>query len=551
MATPLVILIVGGYGTFGGRSVELLEHLPQLTLIVSGRSAEKARAFCASRGAVAATLVPAHFDRAGDVAAQIAQHKPDIVLDASGPFQDYGRDAYRLVEACIAARINYIDLADSAGFVDGIAAFDDAARAAGIFVLTGVSSFPVLSAAVAKTLARDMGPIRRVTGGIAPSPYAGVGANVIRAIAGYAGQEISLGRRRAHALTESLRYTVAPPGLKPLRSIRFSLVEVPDNLVLARLWPEAEIWMGAGPVPEILHRALNLCAHVVKLGIIKSLLPLAPVMDWAVRHLRWGEDRGGMFIEMTDGQRTKSWHLLAEGRDGPRIPSMAVAAIVEKILSGLAIPAGARVPLDDVTLDDYNKLFSTRTIYTGFREDVAAEEPLQKKILGSAWDAIPAVIRDMHDVTHAATAEGRASVKRGTGPLARLAAALGGFPPAGDDVPLTVHFAVRGGVEKWTRHFGNQSFSTTQRAGTGRNERLLVERFGPLRFAMALVVEGEKVRLVMRRWSFLGIPLPLWLCVRSDSYEYVDNGRFSFNVHISHPLAGLIVHYQGWLQRKT
>lgn len=36
MTQPLTILIVGGYGTFGGRIVELLEGEPRLALIVAG-----------------------------------------------------------------------------------------------------------------------------------------------------------------------------------------------------------------------------------------------------------------------------------------------------------------------------------------------------------------------------------------------------------------------------------------------------------------------------------------------------------------------------------
>jgi hypothetical protein len=77
---------------------------------------------------------------------------------------------------------------------------------------------------------------------------------------------------------------------------------------------------------------------------------------------------------------------------------------------------------------------------------------------------------------------------------------------------------------------------------------LLCERFGPLTFAMALVVDGERLLLVMRRWSVFGIPLPMWLCPRSDSYESIENGRFNFHVKISHPLTGLIVSYDGWLK---
>jgi hypothetical protein len=78
---------------------------------------------------------------------------------------------------------------------------------------------------------------------------------------------------------------------------------------------------------------------------------------------------------------------------------------------------------------------------------------------------------------------------------------------------------------------------------------LLCERFGPLVFAMALVPEDGRLRLVLRRWSVFGVPLPVRLCPRSDSYEWVVDGRFGFHVEISHPLTGLIVRYRGWLVR--
>ena len=53
---------------------------------------------------------------------------PDLVVDASGPFQAYGDDPYVVVKACLALNIDYIDLADSSRFVDDIVAFDDEAK---------------------------------------------------------------------------------------------------------------------------------------------------------------------------------------------------------------------------------------------------------------------------------------------------------------------------------------------------------------------------------------------------------------------------------------
>ena len=123
----LTVLILGGYGTFGGRLAELLASEPELTLIIAGRSAERAAAFCARlpHGATKLALAIDRDDRFADRLAQIA---PDIVVDATGPFQAYGAEPYRVVEACLACGIHYLDLADASGFVEGIAKFDQEAR---------------------------------------------------------------------------------------------------------------------------------------------------------------------------------------------------------------------------------------------------------------------------------------------------------------------------------------------------------------------------------------------------------------------------------------
>jgi len=555
MTDPLRVLIAGGYGTFGGRIVQLLENEPRLSLLVAGRSLKRAGAFVAARRDAKAALTAVAFDRDADLVAQLTSLRPDILVDASGPFQAYGDERYRVIEACIALGVNYLDLADGSDFVAGVGAFDAAARAAGVFVLSGVSSFPVLTAAVVRRLSDGLARVESIRGGIAPSPYAGVGENVIRAIAGYAGQRVVLRRDGAPAtgypFTGHMRFTIAPPGHLPLRNTLFSLVDVPDLRALAALWPEAKtIWMGAGPVPEILHRALAAFAWAVRLRLLPTLAPLAPLMHFATNHLRWGEHRGGMFVavavrDVSGREVGRSWHMIAEGDDGPLIPSMAVEALVSKAVEGQFPSPGARAAVGDLELDDYQKLFRGRAIYTGVRDDMPIEAmPLYRRILGAAWDELPAEIRTMHT---ASAAEGRASVERGTGPLSRLAAWLARFPAAEADTKVTVRFDVTPSTETWTRTFGDHRFSSVQFAGTGRSAYLLCERFGALTFAMALVAGESRLSLVLRRWRVFGIPLPRWLSPRSIAFEAVDNGRFHFHVEIFHPITGLIVRYRGWL----
>lgn len=556
------LLIVGGYGTFGGRLVELLEGEKSLTILVSGRSLSKAELYCKGRSATKAKLVATQFDRNGDLVQQLSPLKPDILIDASGPFQDYGEEGYKLIEACIHRKINYLDLADGAVFVNGVSQFDKMARDAGVYVLSGVSSFPVLTALVVKALSNDLSTLRTIKGGIAPSPYAGVGENVIRAIAGYAGQSTPIkkdGHRIiGYPLTSSMRYTVAPAGYIPLKNTLFSLVDVPDLKVLPQIFPDVQtVWMGAGPVPEILHRCLIGFSWLVRWKIISSLSPLAKLMQFVMARVRWGEHRGGMFVEVEGKDNngsdiTKSWHLLAEGKDGPLIPCMAVEAIIRKILNGEMIQTGARTAINDIELDDYNKLFSKRTIYTGFRDDDAQLSPhLYGRILGKAWDDLPPKIQAMHENIEDSEAKGLAIVTRGKSPLARVVAKIIGFPEVGMDIPVHVKFTKQNCVETWTRAFAGNSFSSIQFEGQGRSKGLLMERFGPLTFGLALVPEEYGIlRLVLREWRFLGLKLPLWLGPRSDSYEQEKNGAFTFYVDISHPLTGKIVNYTGWLKKE-
>jgi hypothetical protein len=549
------ILIIGGYGTFGGRLAHLLANDPRLTLLIAGRSKQKAETFCKQLSSKA-NKAALFFDRNGDVESQIRSISPMLVVDATGPFQIYGEDPYRVVKACIAIGIDYVDLADGTDFVKNISQFDQEAKAKNVFVLSGVSSLPVLSAAVIRRLAKDLQKINSITAGIAPSPYAGVGLNVIRAISSYAGKRLQLVRHGgpafAYALTETMRYTISPPGHLPLDNNLYSLVDVPDLQVLPDLWPEVDsIWMGAGPVPEILHRMLIGLSWLVRIRLLPSLLPFASLFHFVMNILRWGDHRGGMFVMIQGSDKSgrnieRSWHLVAEGNDGPFIPSMGITALIKNILSGKKPARGARPGTRDVELQDYEAIFQTKKIYTGQRETTenSSHAPLYQRLLGTAWESLPASLKKLHTVRKA---EGRAKVEVGRNPIAWLIAKIVGFPKAGDDIPVKVSFEKKNNGELWQRTFAGRSFFSFHTEGRRRSERLLSEQFGPFKFNQALVFAGGKLSFVVRNWTMFGIPLPRILAPMGTAFEREVDGRFHFHVEIKLPVIGLIVRYQGWL----
>jgi hypothetical protein len=121
-----------------------------------------------------------------------------------------------------------------------------------------------------------------------------------------------------------------------------------------------------------------------------------------------------------------------------------------------------------------------------------------------------------------------------------------GFPPEGEHA-LHVSFAEENGVETWTRDFSGRRF----RSSLSQRGPYLVERFGPLRFAFDLSSGTNGLSMAMRRWWLWTVPLPLALAPRSVAREWEEDARFHFDVPISLPGLGHVVHYRGWLRPIT
>ena len=128
-----------------------------------------------------------------------------------------------------------------------------------------------------------------------------------------------------------------------------------------------------------------------------------------------------------------------------------------------------------------------------------------------------------------------------------MIASIFGFPLSSPDIAVQVRFDVRGDREVWIRRFGDRSFFSEQWNGTGRFAGLFCERFGSLTFGLALELHDGRLHFNVKRAEVSGLQLPAWLTPVSRSFELERDGRFHFDVEISHPFAGLIVGYRGWL----
>ena len=537
------ILLLGGYGGFGGRIARRLAAAGH-EVLVAGRSFDKARAFCGETPG----MVPLALDRSR-IAEALGQHQPAMVVDASGPFQAMD---HAIPEACITAGVHYIDIADSRDFVCGIAVLDAAAKDAGVVVLSGASSVPALSGAAVRHLAGGMDRVRSVEMAISASNKAAAGPAVSAAILGQVGQPMRLwrGQRWTQAFgwqeMHTARFECA--GVEAIARRSVALVDVPDlSLLPDRLPGRPAVAFRAGTELGFQNWALWFASWLVRTHLVASLAPFARLLSPLQKLTRsLGSDRSAMIVRLfgdTAGQRVeRRWTLIAERGDGPEIPTLSVAPIVARILSGKAA-AGARDAGEALTLDDYADAFRQLTIHCCTQE-LTASPSLYERVMVDRFAQLPLELRTIHDVHRDAGATGEAQVTGAANPIAAFIARIVGFPKPGLH-RLHVHFRESGGSETWTRDFSGRRF----RSHLSQSGSQLVERFGPLRFAFDLPSDAQGLSMVMQRWWIGPLPLPKFMAPRSIAKEWSEDGRFHFDVPIALPGLGRLIHYRGWLEK--
>jgi NAD(P)-dependent dehydrogenase (short-subunit alcohol dehydrogenase family) len=535
-------MVLGGYGGFGARlCIRLAASGWQV--LVAGRRLDAAQAFCAGVPGTHAVLA----DRDGDIGAVLAQQRPDILIDAAGPFQG---SSYAVAEACIANGVHYIDLADGRDFVTGIDALDAAAKAKGLAVVSGASSVPALSGAVIRHLMQGMDQLCSVEMSISASSRASAGASVSASILSYVGKPVPLWQGQQwrvqlgwHMLR---RHNYVVGGLAPLSRLT-ALADVPDHSIVPQAFSgKPATTFRAGPEFAFQTLGLWLLSWPVRWGLMRSLIPITPVLRWlqALTAL-FGSDRSAMMVEVKgfagDEASLRRWTLIAERGDGLEIPTMAAALLCGMLKDGSLTP-GARNALE---LAQFEPVFAPLAIrHRTVRQDYLL---LYQRVLCTRWGELSPAVRAMHEVVGDGAALGTAQVRRGKSLLAKLLCAIMGMPPNGDHA-LHVAFAERDGVERWTRDFSGYRFSSE----LSQDGTRMIERFGPLRFHFDLPVTQGSLSMVLHCWSFAHLPMPLVLAPRITAREHQDaNGKFHFDVSVSHAAIGQIVHYSGSLTQAS
>lgn len=549
------VLILGGYGTFGGNIARLLAGKEGLTLILAGRNLEKATAACRRLNIDKAQLIPAEIDRNIALTTQI-NLAPNVIIDATGPFQNFkGQARNHVIHYALQIGAHYLDLSDDTNFIRHIESFDAAAKTANITALSGLSTYPVLSVAIAQQLRLDCPNAHHMHCAIAPSPKARLGKNVLAAILNAAGRKAIYERqngqtRRTYGLIKRRWAVIAPPLERPLKALLCLQVDSPEAVFFKDINSLKVIENYAAPQPIWMLQLLNILSHLARLKLFPPLRMFTRLCHGLHNIFARGEHRSGYYLHLENMSHMAAYHLTAEGDDGPLIPSLPAVIIIERLLNNRLPAFGARSAGGEISLAEYETIFDRLKIHYGRHISPKTHDftqPVYRQALDAAYDKLPPNIQSLHDITEEKTYHGKANIIRGKNPLAHVLCVVFGFPKAGNDIDVSIRRKpLKGHKELWERRFNGKIMRSTQEAGTGREAHMIIERFGPLAINLAYYKDGDVYRIETRGWRAFGCPMPRFLCPYGDIYERAENGRFHFHVELCAPLIGRLVKYVGW-----
>ena len=547
------VLILGGYGSFGRNIANLLADENGLTLVLAGRSLDKATRACESLKGSKAVFEAARIDRAQDMAAQI-KTPPQIIIDATGPFQLFkGTARESVISYALKVGAHYADLSDDTEFIAHIQSYDSAAKTANITALSGLSTYPVLTTAIVEHLRPHVPNPTHLLTGIAPSPQARLGKNVLAAILSGAGRKAVYQRQggRTHhtfGLTKTLRKTIASPLGVPLKPLIFAQTDSPESLFLTHIDSLKTIKNYAGPQPVWMMRLLIMLSRLARFRLFPPLRLFTSLFHKLHGVLTYGPHRSGYFVTLKNKDLSADFHLTAEGDDGPIIPAIPAAIFVKKHLRGYRFKSGARSGALDIGFQDYADIFAQLNIQYGhYISRTASPTPVYRRLLGEGFETLAGEIQSLHDIDREKIYKGRANITRGKNPLGSLICALFGFPKAGQDIEVSIRREPLGdNLELWERRFNGRKMRSTQAVGTGRRSHMIIERFGPIAVNLTYTQDGDRYRVATNGWRAFGIPMPKILSPYGDVYERAVGGKFHFHVELCVPLIGRLVTYIGW-----
>ncbi len=364
---PETVLILGGYGTFGGRIAQELCARGK-KVIINGRSQQKA--LIQQRAILdklpTADITVACFDVYTELKSQLQKLSPRVVIHTCGPFQ--GQDT-AVAKTIITAGIHYIDLADGRDYVQHMLALNQLAIDHQVTAITAASTVPALSSAVLTNLKNEYAieSFTQVNIGISPGQKTDRGLATTQAVLSYIGKPLKPwpgGGAQKYGWQNSYKQKYPAISARMMGNC-----EAPDLDLFAAQFNIKRLHFSAGMESKLLHVLIWMSSWLVRLGLPVKLNKHARKL---LKISRWfdvlGTANGGMHVDIEglksdQSKVAKTWFIEAFNNEGPQIPAMPAVIMTEKLLSQ-QISCGVQPCVNLITLNEYLSALGTENIQT-------------------------------------------------------------------------------------------------------------------------------------------------------------------------------------------
>jgi hypothetical protein len=339
LSHPPTVVVYGGTGFFGKLVVDDLLVRTTARIILAGRSKPRTASVNPR-----VTFTPSDLNDPASVRAALVG--ASVVVNCAGPYQSQGP---ALMHEAIASRVHYIDLAEDRAFVREAQRSHEAAKNAGVTLLSGLSVVPGLAALLARSIRDDFDELLSIRTFVAPGTRGSRGVATVRSLLSGVGRTLRLLREGRETIARGWsepEWMEFPPPIG--WRLQYLAIENADRDVLAREFGARQVEFKAGSEFPWLNRALALAARCRSLTGFPRLDRWASLLRTCLRWLgRFGTDTGGVLVEVTvtKSARTVTRQIaLVADEQGERIPSLLAAIAVGALLRGELTARGA-VPL--------------------------------------------------------------------------------------------------------------------------------------------------------------------------------------------------------------
>jgi Saccharopine dehydrogenase NADP binding domain len=322
-----MITIFGGYGTFGVRVARSLAEAG-IPLRIAGRDAARATSFASELGNHEG--IAANVNDPSSCARALAGAR--VAVNCAGPFNTM---APVLPEACLAAGVHYVDIADDRSWFARVRAMDSRFGERGLLAAPGCSSLPGISGALAIVAAARLAAVQRARITLFIGNRNPKGEAAVRSASAQLGRLFQAPQGRLIGLRGAEKVDIPPPfGRRTVHDFDSPEYDLFPDLIGAR-----EVRVKVGFEARLASASFAVTARLgPRIGgaLTRAITPLARLAS------NFGHSGGSVLVELfaPDGARASA--SIGGPHEGQRMAALPAAFVAHDLYSGALEDRGAR-----------------------------------------------------------------------------------------------------------------------------------------------------------------------------------------------------------------